>query len=535
MEILADLTLIFTLAAIMLLLMDKYNHPSIPGYIIAGLLAGTLISGDDLLYLVQIGIAFLVFIFGLKYNPKNLRSEASATLNTAIIQITITGSIGFLMGTLLGFTTVESIYFATAAAIGSSLVGLQLTEKEIHTNLLHGRLTESIQFIQDMVAFAIIAVALSTTLENMIAALIYSGIIITTAILIRDHLFGYIAKLTGGNHELLTMASLSLLIGFIGISELLDISMAVGAFAAGIAASKFPYNVELLDTMGSIKDFFAAIFFVVIGALVTIPNQTVLAASTALILTSVIIAPAVTYYTLKAYGYDNRTSLLTGLSLDQISELSLILAIQGWLLNIISTTVFETIILAAVGTMILSSYTKRYEEKIYQALAPQRNQRKSYIMEDHIIVVGYDIKGKKIVRTLKEENIEDFIVIDNDPEKISELKEKDIKCVYGDIMDRITWEEANSKKANLIISTVPSIKVSESILELDSEAEKIVRAENPQQALQLIEKGALHAAVPDMAAAEKLAENIKTIIEDKEQREKMKKQNIKEFRQYLNE
>ncbi len=533
MDILLDFTVIFTAAAVMLLIMDRFDHPSIPAYIIAGLIAGNLISGDDLMDLAQIGIAFLVFVFGLKYNPRNLRSTASTTLNTTIIQMAITGGLAYLVATILGFDSTNSLYFAIAGALSSSLVGLQLTEREIHTNLLHGRLSESIHFIQDMIAFLMIAVFLSASLESAAYAVLFTVLIIGVAILFRDYVFTFIAEQTEGNHELLTMAALTLLIVFIGITEILGISMVVGAFAAGLAASKFPYNIELLDSMGSIKDFFSAIFFVVLGALVTIPDQKVIASATALTLIVVIVAPLITYHTLKIYGYDNRTSLLTGLSLDQISELALIVTIQASLLDIISSTTFESVILAATATMIISSYTKKHEEAIYAASGPRTKERKSYDIENHVILVGHDIQGKKIAEGLKEEETE-YVIIENDPEKVSALRDQDTKVVYGDIMDDITWREANVSEARIIISTVPSKRVSEEILRLEEPEDKIVRAENKEEAAEMLEKGALHTIVPDIAANEKLLEHMEGLENNIRLREELKRENLLEFKKYLN-
>lgn len=533
MEILADFTVIFAAAAIMLLIMDRFGHPSLPGYIIAGIVAGTLISSTDLLNLAQIGIAFLVFIFGLKYNPKNLKSTASAAINTSLIQMLVTGGLAYLLATALGFDSNNSFYFAMAAALSSSLVGLQLTEREIHTNLLHGRLVESLHFVQDMVAFALIAVVLATTVESALLALAYSALIIVGAVLFRDHVFGFIAEQAGGNQELITMASLSLLIGFIGLSEFLGASMVVGAFAAGIAASKFPYNVELLDTMGSIKDFFSAIFFVILGALLSFPSQTVLASAIGLTLITVIVGPLTAYLSLKMFNYDNRTALLTGLSIDQVSELALVITIQGFVLGFITDVTFEAIILAATATMVLSSYTKKYEEEIYNVIGSERGSRTSYETEDHVIVVGYDIQGKKIVEALLEEETE-FIVIDNDPEKVSELNQKGFKAVYGDVMDEITWDEANHENAALIISTVPSFKISGRILGIESPKDKIVRAEDPKEGLELLEKGALHVMVPDIAASEKMVDDLYALTNNPVKKEEMRRKSLLEFRKYLN-
>lgn len=535
MELITDLTIIFAAAALILLIMDRYGHPSVPAYIIAGFLAGTLISinNENLLTFVQIGIAFLVFIFGLKYDPEGLKYTGSDVMNSTAIQLILTGSLGFLLGTLLGFDLNESFYIAVASALGSSLVGLQLTEREIYTDVLHGRLSESIHFVQDMIAFALIAVMLSTTAESAVTALIYSTLLILAAIVFRDYIFDIIAQQSGGNRELLTMLGLSLLIAFIGLTEILGISMVVGAFAAGVSASKFPYNIELLDSMGSIRDFFSAIFFVVLGALVTLPGHQVLAAAIGIAFLTVFVAPFITFLSLRAHGHDSRTSLLTGLSLDQVSELALVVAVQASVIGFISGSAFEAIVLAAAFTMMTSSYTKKYEEEIYRAFPFQREDRKSYELENHVILVGHDVQGQKIVDGLRDENTE-FVVIENNPEKVTELRANGVKTVYGDVMDEISWKEAAYQNSAVIISTVPSRKVSEKILDLEKPRDKIVRAENAFEGMKMLERGASHVIIPDMAAGEKLIEHIEGLVKDEHRREELRQQHMLEMKKFLN-
>ena len=477
MEMITALTAIFLVSSIMILLFKRFDHPSIPAYIVSGIIIasilesrifltgelGSIISSielqqETLLSLTQIGIAFLVFIFGLKFDPKRLKKEASISFDTTTFQIAIVGSLGFLTAKTLGLTNLESAVIASTAALSSSLIGLQLADREIQNELLHGRLSESIHLIQDVIGLALIAVIFSTSVSGSIQSIGATVLLIGFALLIREYGFDFIAKQADYSRELLMLAGLTSLTGAVMLTTYLEIPMVIGSFAAGLSAAKFPHNMELLDTLGSLKDFFSAIFFVSLGALVTIQGQNIILISVAILGLSSVVKPGIIYHTLRFKGLDPRTSMLSALSLDQVSEISLIIAIQAFTAGMISEPVFQAVILGGTASMLTSSYTKRHEEEIYQRLRPQKKIEDKINLEDHIIMVGYDIQGIRMLDKLQEEEGR-VAVIENDPEKISSLEEKGIPAIYGDVMDKETWQEANYTESKLVISTVPSMRV----------------------------------------------------------------------------
>ena len=552
MEIISSFTLIFLVSSLVILLFSKFDHPSIPAYLVSGILiAGILeletmmaqnpLSGflgssglqqETLLNFAQIGIAFLVFTFGLKFDPKRLKKEGSTSLGPTSVQLLVVGSLGFLVANTFGFTSFESAVIATSAALSSSLIGLQLADREIQNDLLHGRLSESIHLIQDIFGLIIITVIFSTSLETSVQSLGATILVLSTALLIREYGFDIIAEQADYSRELMMLAGLTSLIGAVTITTYLGLPMVIGSFAAGLTAAKFPHNMELLDTLGPLKDFFSAIFFVSLGALVTLPDSRTLLLATSLIILSSLVKPGVIYHSLKFKGLDPRTSMLSALSLDQISEISLIIAIQAFTTGLISEQVFHAVVLSGTVSMLISSYTKRHEEKIYQLLKPDRKVGEKINLEDHIIVVGYDIQGLRIVDNLLEEEAR-VAVIENNPEKISTLEERGIPAVYGDIMDMETWIEANYTESRLIVSTVPSKRVSEKILELDRPEDKIMRAENPEEASILLDKGALHVTVPDIASSELLIDHIEGVMHNENYREELRRKSLLEVREYL--
>lgn len=558
-EIITTLTVIFVAAAATLFIAKKFNHPAVPAYIVAGVLSiltaevstqiafipEIVISESELIGLAELGIAFLIFIFGIRFDPERLRSVAKESQVTTIVQIIFIGSSGFWLATVFGLDTLNSVYFALAASLSSSLIGLELMEKEVEKNLIHGRLTESINLLQDSIGVvAIIILGASAYTYSDVGIALMNGIgVIALGLIIREFFFDQFAKHAEGSTELLMLSSLSLLTGFIYLSETLGLSMIVGAFAAGLSVAKFPHNMEIIDTMGSIKDFFAAIFFVVLGALISVPSPAVISLALLLILVTAVIKPLLVVITLIDQGYDSRTAYLTGFGLDQISEYVLVIAIQAYIAGAIMDGLFEALVIASVVTIITSSYTSRYQHEAFnllsrydifnttsQEMEPEHSIESD--IEDHVILLGYDIQGKRIAEALKEEDI-DFIVIDNDPESIIDARKNEEEFIYGNIMNYETWEKAKPEKAKLIVSTIPFRKVSERIIQINTDADIILRSGDLEEAHNLLEKGVTYVAVPDILSAELLEDHIRGVLNDVNYREELRRRNLLEIRRYI--
>ncbi len=544
-EIFPVLALIFLASSVLLLVFNRFRHPAIPAYILAGVAIGAFIDGSDILFLIELGIGFLVFIFGVKTEPERIKSLAGESMLTTAIQIGFIGTAAFLTGLGIGFNYVNAFYLASAAALSSSLIGLEILEDPIRLDILHGRLAESIHLIQDIVAIGgiLLVTAPSYTLAPVSLNVYHSLVLLTLALVFRQFLLPSLVEFTEGSTELLMMTSLSILTVFVGGSQLLNISPIVGAFTAGIAAARFPHNLEVLEVMSSFKDFFSTVFFVSLGALISFPSKAVLVISAFLIITTAFIKPAITALSLLSVGYDKRTAYLAGLSLDQISEFALIMAILAFISGSIHPALFDAIILSSAVTMVVSSYTTRHQEQIYLLLSryelidpnSRKIEKRTQVkegLENHIIVLGYDPQGRRIAEELERKG-EDFVVIENDPEKITEVGKNHDNYVFGDAMDFSTWRNARMNTASLIISTAPIQRISNRILELETEADIILRSESIVRAAEFLERGATYVEVPDVAASEKLTDHLVGVMDNRNYAEELRRRKLLELRQYM--
>lgn len=538
------LTMVFTASSVILFLFNRFSHPALPAYIVAGVVVGNFFPAEEMISFTQIGLSFLVFVFGVKMDPERLRTVAGDGLRTALIQITSVSALSLGLSLLLGLNGFESLVFVLVTALSSTLVGLDLLEKEVDLRLAHGRLAESLHLSQDLIAVVSLMLlgASSYTLEAVSVSLAHGFGLLALALLFRKYLLGYVAGVTENSRELLMLVSITVLIGFLSLTEYFRISLAIGSFSAGLAVSKYPHNMEILDTTGSLKDFFSAVFFVSLGALLSLPSPRVLVLSGLMLVLTVLMKPFAVITSLVALGQNKRTAYLTGFSIDQVSEFALIITIQAYLSNLIGDAVFQATIITATVSMMISSYTAKHGNRIYNLLSPYdhipsfpqkiseklRQERPS----DHVIVLGYDTQGERIVQKLKDEN-EDFVVIDNDPEKITDLEEKEENFVYGDVLDHETWENAGYREAELVISTAPITKVSDTVLELETDADTILRAEDVKEAKRLMDKGATYVSVPEILSSELLTDHIEGIMENQSYREDLRRKSMLELRRFI--
>ncbi|MFB6088898.1 MAG: cation:proton antiporter [Candidatus Aenigmatarchaeota archaeon] len=534
-DIIYLLTIVFVTSTLVLFVFKRFSHPTTPAYIIAGILSGIFIAEEGFLDILQWGIAFVVFMFGIKLEPGRLKHVVSGSLFSTIIQIVVVGSMAFGLSTLIGLDLMSSVYVTIAATLSSSLIGTGLVKKSTTIDLLHGRLAESIDLMEDTIGIFLIILLSSIFFEtNIVTILSISFVMLLISLTFRKFIFPIVFKLSDGSEELMMATGLSLLVFMMYLSETMGISIVVGAFLAGISFSHFPYNIELEETMRSLSYFFTSLLFFSLGAILEFPNLDSLLIALIIITMTVLLKPIITAIALMGYGYNERPSYISGFNLDQVSEIAIVISIQAFLVGKIQGDVFNGIILASIVTMITTYYTDYYSEEISNFLSnrlPLKSMGdfefiKSNIpddIENHIIIAGYDVLGQMIADFLEEKD-KDFVVIEHDPEKLNLDREPE-NYIFADAMDELTWEKLNYKDADMIISTIPFFKVSLKISSLETDATKIVRLKKSGMAPDLMEIGADYVMTPNQMASDQLIDLIRSIMEsDEDKSDEIRKQ-----------
>ena len=537
-EIINSLTIIFFVASVMLLLFKKINQPTLPAYIFTGILTSRFVSSNDMLVLAQIGIAFLVFMLGMSLGDNRIKKMVKENLSLSLLTSVLIAVPSYLVSYfILNLGFYNSVYIGVAASLSSSLIGTEFINEKVG-KIIHQQLTKSVNLVQDISAILLFIIISSEPFNIQVISLnVLTGVLVLIAAFRLKNLLPSFIEFVGKTREIYLLISASVLLLFASVTELAGITIVVGAFAAGIGLSKKPYNQEALQTMESLKDFFTAIFFISLGSLLTIPNFNAILLTVMLMVTVMVVKPALTVYFLQKRGYDSRTAYLTSLNLDQISEYALIIVIQAYLLGNIAPEVFNAVIISATVTMVGSSYTSRYADTIYRFIKKHRiieitdkefvEERIPEKLKDHFIIGGYDIQGKKIARHFLEEEIP-FIVIENNPERVIEAKEDGVFYIHGDMSVSNVWEQASYKDAKLIISTVPLENISDKVLSLDTDADKVVRAKTMEHVEKYLDK-CLYVIYPHFLATKQLLEHLKGSLESDSYRNRLEKLTRKEL------
>ncbi|MFB6244856.1 MAG: cation:proton antiporter, partial [Candidatus Nanohaloarchaea archaeon] len=500
---------------------SRLLHPSIPFYVVAGFLANSLFLHQNLLEFAHLGAIFLVFVLGLRLEPSRLSSVAKDGLGASVSLASVCGIIGFTASAQV-FNTLNAVYIGFASALSSSIIGLDMVERDLDIDLLHGRLAESVQLFQDVIAImGIIAITGISSPQPLVAAAQGIGIL-TVAAFIRSHVIGIVAETMEQSRELTLLTTIGVLSLFIGASEIANLPTAVGAFAAGFSMAKFPYNEESLETVSPLKDFFSAVFFVSLGSMISVPGYAAIIAAGTVLGLAIVLRPVLTAAILLEQGYDHRTSYLTGFSLDQVSELALVLSIQTFVSGTMSQPVFEGIVLAAVASMTISSYSTRHRERIVEAMKmlgiDEKRSLEPVDAEGHTLLAGYAQQGRMIA-----EELDEIVLIENDPEKVTEARQNGIKTVFGDALEKETWRAANAEKASAVISTVPDRKVSERAIEHSRAERTFLRAGDIAEAKEFMDRGAAFAEVSEITAARRLSHHIRRSMEDENYPEELRR------------
>jgi monovalent cation:H+ antiporter-2, CPA2 family len=537
-ELLTTISVIFMVAGPFLLLANYLRLPTAPALIAAGLLASPFIDPTLKLEIARLGIALLVFTFAVRIQTTDIQTVVADSEVIALGQMAVIGGLGAGAGLLLDLAPEQAIYLGIAAALSSSIVGSTLFLPG-DLDLVHDRLSESVHSVQDFTALLLLLVVSAGTfvLDPIANQLGYGVMLLLAAFLINRYLYDLIGRFSGGADESMLIGTVALLLLFLAAAEFAGVSIVVGAFAAGVAVHHDPVEYSgVINGLDSINDFFAAIFFITVGALVAWPTTDVLVMTLVIVVLAGVVKPAIVIALLMYRGYERRTATLTGFNLDQVGEFALIIAIEALFLGILLESVFDAIILAAALTLVTSSFTRYYDEEIYHALADhgllgdhgKTVDRWSSVpdeLTDHVVLVGYGRHGRRLVETCEEYG-QSYVVVESNPALIDELSAECEAYVFGDVIEQRTMEKAGLTDAQLVISTADSRPVNERVVSFADRVPVVVRTKDRASAREFLERGALYVSVSDLLAADRLDERLEALIDGEFEREEVRKEPV---------
>lgn len=552
-----EITIIICLTAVLAIVFRLLKQPVLLAYILAGIIIGPfgklqLHNAETLQAMGEFGVALLLFILGLEFKLKELKSVGKQALLIGLFQICITWALGFGIALSIGFTIIVSLLVGLSLAFSSTIAIVSILSDKREINSLHGKITVGILLVQDIAAIVLLVFLpklhditdvssyAGLLLPVMVKAIVLTGVIFFLSKIILPKILHGIAS----SIDILFLFSLAWVLGVAALtsSSLIGFPIAIGGFLAGVSLANATESLQIAAKVRTLRDFFLIIFFVTLGMQMSfdfvLDNFFPLVV---VILFVMVIKPFIVLVLVGLFGYKKRTAFLAAITTGQISEFSLIVVFLGLKLGYISPEVSSFMAVVSMVTFITSTYVMTHSKKIYPYIdryigfveKSHALEKKTEPIKDHIVLIGARGIGESILKAAQEGK-EDVLVVDFNPDVIAILKEKGIKHVFGDISDLEIQESASVHHAKLIISTVPEKE--SNLLLIDGFKRKkgegilIAIADNRHDAKALYKKGADYVVLPDVIGGVHIAQLIKDDMKNvREKIEKMKDKNNELF------
>ena len=517
------LTAVIIMTAVFGLLARLLRQPLILAYIVVGLLVGylgyaDLIQKDTFQLFSELGIMLLLFLVGLEINYASIRLVGKAATIVGLGQIIFTFIIGFGIALLFNFSYLASAYIAIALTFSSTIIIVKLLSEKKDLHSLYGRITVGFMLIQDFMAILLLIVLSGIQAGHGIngidlALTVIKGVSLFAVVIflgrtVFPHIFDRVAR----TPELLFAISLAWVFFVVMIVAKLGFSIEVAGFLAGLALANSSERFQIATKIKPLRDFFIMLFFIILGTHMVGFSFAGLAWPVIVFSIFVIIGnPLIVLLIMGALGYRKRTSFLTGVTIAQVSEFSLILAAVGARLEHIDKPVVGLITAVGIITIAISSYLIMHADTLYIFFSRvlsifERSKTKEIKVPrgsyaKRIILVGGHRTGTAILQHFSKE---DVVVIDFDPEVIERLRFQGYDCILGDASDIDIFDQIDLKKARVIISTSPDFTDNMMLLEelkiIDGGLKVIMRAETVKDARLLYKKGADYVMLPHLTS-----------------------------------
>jgi CPA2 family monovalent cation:H+ antiporter-2 len=482
LSLLADMAIVLAVALFGALIARSLRLPIIVGYLLVGVAIGPyglhlIHNVADVETLATIGVVLLMFTLGIEFSLKTLRQIGLIAAFGGVIQIAATTGVGFGLGWLLHWPLRESLLFGFFIAMSSTIIVLKTLMERGELGTTHGRVMIGILLVQDLSIVPLMIALYSmgsgveafsaTWIWDLLKVLSFMGVILILGF------WGFpwfMRRITGGRSSreifLLTVVCVAFGAGF--GAYYVGLSIALGAFLAGLMVSESQYAHQARAEIGPLRDIFAILFFVSLGMLAD-PSFIWANPGEVGIVVAVIVAGKflIVSFITWAFGYAPKTALFAGGGLFQIGEFSFILAAVALDTNLISDHIYSLILAAASITMLLTPFGMGLVSNIYHRLIQRERVAKLLTaradpadveerrqLSGHVVICGYGQVARNLGKVLERRNFP-YLVIDIDSRILDPLRARGVPCIYGDAANPDILAQAQLEKARVLVVAFP--------------------------------------------------------------------------------
>jgi len=519
-SLLAEIIIILGLAVAVLFVFLRIRMPTILGFLLTGIIAGPgglgLISAPhDVEMLAEFGVILLLFTIGIEFSLKNLLQIKRSVLLGGAIQVILTIGIVFGICRFIGLSYGNSLFIGFLVALSSTAIVLKLLQERAEIDSAYGRITLAVLIFQDIVVVPMMICIPFLTgvsgVDQIPTHLIIKGSALIVFIFLCykwlvPKLLYYVARTR--SRELFLLSIVLICFSIAGITYFLGLSLALGAFLAGLIISESEYSHEALGRILPFRDLFVSFFFISIGMLLDISFFLQHPGVILLIALGVIVLKTLTGSVASMLlGYPPRIMILAGFALAQIGEFSFVLSKVGTEYGLLTSTTYQIFLEVTLITMAMTPFMitlapkvadimaahhifpglKRGLFRLQEELSPKKH------LKDHLIIIGFGVNGKNIAEAAKEAEIP-HIIIELNPDTVHKEQAMGRPIYYGDATQEAILEVCDIHDARIVVITVPDVssvrKITALARNLNPNVYLIVRTRYVQEVNPLYQLGA---------------------------------------------
>ncbi|HEY5626925.1 MAG TPA: cation:proton antiporter [Nitrospira sp.] len=482
-HVLGNLLVIFSVSIAVVFLFHQFRLPSIAGFLVAGALIGphglNLISDiGTVQVLAEIGVVLLLFTIGIEFSLVKLASLRKLLFVAAPIQMGGVLLVVWLGSLLAGLSWQEGIFWGFLLSLSSTAIVLKALANRGDSDSIHGRATIGILIFQDLavVPMMLMTPILASQQESAGVSILYSlgksaivvGLVIAAARYLVPKLLEHIVR--SRSRELFLLTIIVLCLGIAWLTSLGGLSLALGAFIAGLVISESEYSHQAMAEVLPFRDSFNSLFFVSIGILM---NWRVLLEHPFLvtgILAVVLLLKFVTGAGASlAVGIPPRSAIMVGVAVAQVGEFSFLLAQQGQEQGMLRGDPYQIFLAVSVLSMIVTPFLMQWSPSVARRVeAIQRLRRwlpkrteahvlqaegKHIHLKDHVIIVGYGLNGMNLARVLSETEIP-YLALDLDGDTVRRESQHSVPIYYGDATNADVLRYVRIEDAKVLVVAI---------------------------------------------------------------------------------
>jgi len=473
--LLQELVIVLAAAVVVITISQKLRLPAVAGFLLTGILIGPaalrLVEETRVIAtLAEVGVVMLLFNVGLEFSPARLRQIRGDFLLGGGIQVSLSTLATVVILLPLGFTLPEALFYGFLVSLSSTAVVLRVLADRGELDAPHGRVSLGILLFQDLAVVPMIAlvpvlanagaVAWGKIAGRFALSLAVVVAVVALARLLAPRLLHLIVRTRV--REVFLIAALFLCLGMSLLTAALGLSLALGAFLAGMVISESAYSHQVVADILPFRDLFNSLFFISVGMLLDLGAAAAEALLVGLLVVGLFLLKAlVALIAVKVRGHTSRVALTTALSLAQVGEFSFVLAGVGRANGLIPDWVFQGFIASAIVTIfatpfligLASRVAERAERVFGWKHGPAGAEERAAAAGQHVIIAGYGLNGRNLARVLRETGIP-YVVLDLNPDALREAREEGETVLFGDVASPRILKAAGIGRAKAVVFAI---------------------------------------------------------------------------------